>query len=125
MELFHNSFIACTGLSYGDHKKIASIQSGVGMLLDYVRIADGKTADPTTSEKAERPPMSKRRAARIHANYLEELRHAPEGAGNSTLNTVSWFAAKAFAAGALNQSEQQIRDELFPHRDSGMVHSAR
>ena len=34
VELFHNSFIACTGLSYGDHKKIAGIQIGVGIMLD-------------------------------------------------------------------------------------------
>ena len=81
-------------------------QTGIEKLLAYV----GEKETPASSAAPNRP-MSKAIARKIHADNLEELRHAPDGAGNATLNTTAFFAARALAA--LEQTEEEIKDELL------------
>ena len=58
-------------------------------------------------------PLSRFATRKIHAEYLEQLRDAPMGQGNALLNTVSFFAGRAFAAHALPGTAETITNEIF------------
>ncbi len=81
-----------------------------------------------TSEEQTEHGMSKLTARRLHADNLEALRHAAQGEGNALLNTAAFFAGRAAAAGALEQTEGQVKAELLrivtqewadPHPEAG------
>lgn len=48
----------------------------------------------------------------LHKRNLENLRKTAKGARNVTLNTTCYFAGRAFAAGALEGTEEEIKSEI-------------
>ena len=121
VEVYRHHFVVCTGNNFGfedrfnnqSGSKLQNIQMGVD------RIFQGKSKEvPYLGKEATRPeaethPMSKRTAKRIYADNLETLRHATHGEGNHLLNSCAFFAGRAFSAKALDESEVEIKRELF------------
>jgi hypothetical protein len=113
VEIFTHKFVVCTGDMFSEryrlpngNGKLGSIQTGVEQL--FKRFGGQKTDTP---EK--RAPMTKQTAQRIYADNLIMLKDAPEGDGNNMLFRVAAFAGNASAAGALAESEAEIKRELF------------
>jgi hypothetical protein len=67
---------------------------------------------PTASVEKKHPPMTVKTIRDLHAKNLAGLRAARPGTRNDTLNTTSFFAARAFAAAALDETEQSIKDVI-------------
>jgi hypothetical protein len=70
-------------------------------------------ADSAPRSDGQLHPMSKHTARKLHADNLEALRNAAHGEGNARLNQAAFFAGKAFAAGALDGTEESIKLELL------------
>lgn len=49
----------------------------------------------------------------LYEKKLDELRHAPQGAGNAMLNTVALIAARISASKVFEKTDQQFRHELL------------
>jgi len=49
----------------------------------------------------------------IYRKNLENLKSCPPGGRNEALNVAVFFAARAFAANALDRTEKEIKDELY------------
>lgn len=58
-------------------------------------------------------PMHKRTAVRMHSENLEALRNAAQGEGNALLNTAAFFGGRAFAAGALEGTAEEIQKVIL------------
>ena len=102
----HSRYLTFTGNRIGNPVTIVDCQPGIDKLLAHLGQASGPgTRDPR--------PMSKSSARKIHADNLAALRSAAQGEGNSLLNSCSFFAGRAFAGGALEGTEEQIKDELL------------
>ena len=81
-------------------------------------------------DNVERRPLTIDTIRRLHQANLSALRSAPHGAGNAALNNAAFFAAKALAAGALEQTEAEVRKQLLdivtkewhePHDERGAI----
>lgn len=83
-------------------------QTGIEKLL----VALG-TAATAVSEKEPERAMSRLTARQIQKTNLEGLRNAQQGEGNAQLNSASFFAARAFTAGVLEQTETELKAELL------------
>lgn len=113
VEIYTQSrFFTMTGQRVGGVTTIADCQTGINKLLQLVGNREPHAAGPGRSA-AERP-MSKRAACKIYADNLAALKAMtrPEDSQNAQLNTCAFFAARAFAAGALEGTEEQIKEEL-------------
>jgi hypothetical protein len=118
-------YFCTTGMSIGPSLEIVDAQTSIDKLLKEVADAQPTAASQQPSgEKA----MSVSTVRRIYADNLEALRHAAQGNGNSTLNSVAFFAGRAAAAKALEQTEEQIKADLLhivchewqqPHPEDG------
>jgi hypothetical protein len=98
-----------TGNRIGECTEITDCQVGIDKVLQTL----GQAARDSEPADDNRRPMSKASARKLHRDNLEALRNAAQGEGNALLNTTAFFAARSFAAGALEQSEAQIRTELL------------
>jgi len=119
----HARYFCWTGRRIGTEDKVTDCQLGFEKVLSFLNVkSDAK-------EEADAPrPMSRFTARKIHQDNLKELLHAPKGAGNATLNTTAFFAGRAFAAGVLDGTDEEIRQQLldivtkewkFPHEEKG------
>lgn len=120
-------YFTFTGQRIGDATSIADCQTGITKLLAHLQVKEMPASG--VGPVGERP-WSIFTARKVHADNLESLRHAPDGAGNATLNMTAFFAARAFAAKALVQTEEQIKGELLhivtrewqkPHSEHGAI----
>jgi putative DNA primase/helicase len=111
----------------GAADKVEDCSSGVEKLLAHLQV-DTPQASGGGSAKPERP-MSKVTARRFHLENLRSLCVAKQGEGNALLNSTSFFAGRAFAAGVLDpQTEKQIKEQILnialkqwqhPHPEDG------
>lgn len=119
-------YFTWTGQSVGKMQPIADIQTGLDKLLAHV----GQAAGTGPSEDDETYTWYKRTARARYKKNLQALRDARQGEGNALLNSVAFFAARAFAAGALEETdtEEKIKKELLgivtkewkvPHPEAG------
>lgn len=100
-------FFVFTGNWYGDFHTITNGQTGLDKILSWL---------PVEKKKKEKKsaPISKLTALRILEEKLEHFcsLKRPEDSQNATLNACAFFAAKCFAAGILNRTEQEMKDTL-------------
>ena len=99
--------------------EIKDCQTGLDKLLSTLE-KPPKEPEPARS-------MSRLTARKIHQDNIIALRQARMGEGNATLNSCAFFAGRAFAAGALDGTEESIKDALLqivlnwphPHPEDG------
>jgi putative DNA primase/helicase len=94
---------------------LVDIQVGVSKLWEYV-VKDGTPASgPEAEGDGETRPMSRFTARKIHEDNKQALREAKIGEhnGNALLNTAAFFMSRAFAAGVFEETEEQLKKELF------------
>jgi hypothetical protein len=101
-------YLTLTSQVVGTGLGVDDIQPGLDKLLSALK-------QPTTGSQQtfDQRPMTIETARKLYRGYLESLRTAPYGTGNATLNTVSFFAARAFKSGALEGTEESIKEEIF------------
>jgi hypothetical protein len=103
-----NRYFTFTGMKLsGVPLAIADCQIGIDKLWKEV----GGDAGPGEGDAPH--PMSKLTARKLHDDNLESLRHALLGEGNALLNQTAFFAARAFAAGAIEGTEASIKQQLL------------
>lgn len=104
----HKNYLTVTGKIWGEPRQFGDGQAGVDKLLAELKV---KATKP--GEDDDRP----RTAEQIRAAYaalLSDFRAMtrPGDPQNDQLSRCAWFAARAFAAGALEGTEEQIKEEL-------------
>jgi putative DNA primase/helicase len=105
-------FFCVTGKLLPDFPlEVQDIQVGITKLLDHLKVTEQVASD--SESQSEQRPMGKQTARRIHAQNLESLLHAPDGAGNSLLNTTAFFCSRAFAAGVFEETEEQLKEQIL------------
>jgi hypothetical protein len=106
----HGRFFTFSGKRLPNHPlKSADCQAGFDKLLQNFGVKKSKVEGKKSSGR----PLSRSLIRKLHFDNLAALRTALEGQGNATLNTTAFFAAKAYQAGALDMTEEQIKDEMF------------
>jgi hypothetical protein len=110
VEMYSNErHLTYTGWRIGDQMQITDCQVGIDKILAAL---PGEA--PASDQKTEKHrPLSKRTALKIHGDNLAALRCASQGQGNALLNTAAFWAGKCFAAGAFEQSAEDIQAELL------------
>ena len=120
VELYNKDrYFTFTGIHLDGILHVADVQTGVDKLLATLA---KPPADPEPARS-----MSRLTARKIHQDNLIALRQARMGEGNATLNSCAFFAGRAFASGALDGTEDKIKDDLLhvvlnwahPHPEEG------
>ena len=104
----HGRYFTFTGEKIGEATTVSPIQPAVDKLLAHL----GQETRAAGAGDDNDRPMSKLAARKIYEDYLEKLRNAAQGQGNELVNTTAWFAARAFAAGVLEESENAIKQTI-------------
>lgn len=91
--------------------EVAEIQSGIEKLWET--LGESRASGPAPSSSSGQHPMSVTTARKIYSDKLKALRQAKQGEGNPLLNSTSFFAGQAFAAGALEGTKESIRAEML------------
>jgi uncharacterized protein DUF5906 len=105
-------FFTWTSRSIGTCDKITDCQMSVDKLLAHLGPGKAEIIDAVEHAESQRP-LSRFAVKKIHKDNLESLLKAPMGAGNAALNTCAFFAGRAFAAGALEGTEESIKRTLL------------
>jgi hypothetical protein len=100
-------YFTFTGQNINNCMEIVDCQDSLNKFYKHLGVDSSGIAPEDHPQR----PMSAGLARRFHKQNLAALRAAPMGIGNATLNSCAYFAARAHAA--LNQTEQQIKDELL------------
>lgn len=118
-------YFTFTGQSLGE-LSVGDCQAGLDKLLAH--LGPGKADLPREPDTGEGYSLSRMSVLRIHEDNLKALRAAKMGEGNALLNTAAFFAGRAFAAAALEGTEELIKRELLeivtrewakPHPEDG------
>jgi hypothetical protein len=104
-------YFTFTGQQLGKIFTIGDFQVGTDRLLQY--LGADRSQNPGEIAGEQQRPMSKLTARRIHQDNLVALRNAMMGQGNPLLNTAAFFAGRAFAVGAFEQTEEQLKAEIL------------
>lgn len=123
-------YFTFTAQSVGEMQPIADIQPGLDKLLAHVGEKSVGSTSGTGPSDDETYTWYKRTARARHKKNLQALRDARQGEGNALLNSATFFAARAFVAGALEETdtEENIKKELLdivtkewksPHPEDG------
>jgi hypothetical protein len=108
VELYNKGrYFTFTGQHLNDVLQVTNVQIGIDKLLRTL----GSTSEVAETEPPK--PLSRLAVKKIHDDNLYALRHARQGEGNATLNSVAFFAARGFAAGVLDGSEESLKKTLF------------
>ena len=108
-------YFTFTGQQTGDYETIAGCQFGINKIIAHVTGLEPSANKTTTKNQTENErPWSKFTARRTHANNLAAFKAMtkPNDPQNDTLNSAAFFAARAFAAGALEGTEASIKKEI-------------
>jgi hypothetical protein len=118
-------YFTVTGRRIGKHTTIADCQIGITKLFDHL----GVNAPTASSAAPKNEKMfSPYQVRRLYKDVLNKLRAAPEGQGNSALNTTALIAARVCASGVLDKTEKEFKQELLdivtkewaqPHAERG------
>lgn len=104
---------------------VVDVQIGVDKLLAF--LGPGDVVDAVEQAEARRP-LTRLAVKRIHADNLLALKNAQMGEGNALLNSAAFFAGRAFAAGAIDGTEESLKRQLLdvvtkdwsrPHPEDG------
>jgi hypothetical protein len=119
-------YFTVTGRRIGKHTTIENCQIGITKLFGYLKIDEPSA--PSSTPKNEKI-FSRYEVRKLYRDKLDELRKAPNGAGNATLNNTALIAARVAASGVLeDKTEEQFKKELLdvvtkewarPHPESG------
>lgn len=92
---------------------ITDCQGSIDKLLSYLK--QNNDAETRETGGPNRKRLSLKTIREIHGANLETFRGMKKESDpqNDTLNSAAFFAARAFAAGALEESEKRIKDELL------------
>lgn len=95
-------------LSLEDFLPLAQERAAFGMIL----AARDLSGEPQAADLKDSPALTESAVRRIHKTNLDKLRKAVPGSRNNLLNEVCFFAGRAFAAAALDGTEEQIKKEI-------------
>ncbi len=105
-------YFTVTGRSIGKHTTIGDCQVGITKLLEHLKVNVPTVANaaPNKNERI----YAQYEVRRTHKKNLDTLRAMtrPDDSQNDTLNRCAFFAARAFAAKALEGTEEEIKAEL-------------
>lgn len=101
-------YFTFTGQQLGDKSHLGDCQIGIEKLIIY--LGEKNEAEKVDTEHA----MQRYTARKIHQENLAAFRamKRPEDPQNDTLNSVAFFAARAFASGVFEETEAQIQEEI-------------
>jgi hypothetical protein len=101
-------YFTFTGQSIGSKLDLGDCQIGIEKLI--VHLGERNVAEQVDIEH----PMLKFTARKLHQDNLAVFRamKRPEDPQNDTLNSVAFFAARAFAAEVFEGTEQQLQEEI-------------
>jgi TOTE conflict system, Archaeo-Eukaryotic Primase domain len=92
--------------------QLAGTRRAFGQLLERRDLVAGNGASGAAPATAEDRALPRDVIQRMHAKNLEDLRAAPMHTRNDLLNAVAFFAARAFAAKAIGESEGVIKNAI-------------
>lgn len=132
VEAYSNGrYFTFTGQRVGGSLEIGNCQDSLNKLLSHIGVGGDKKINPVIASEDDtstQRALSAQSARRIYKGCLEALREAKQGEGNAKLNEAAFFAARAFAAGALEGTELTIKQALLdivtkewahPHPEDG------
>jgi AAA domain-containing protein len=106
----HSRYFTFTGQSLNGNVPIGDCQSGIDKLLTHLNVKE--TPASSAAVKNDKP-ISPSQVRQLYNKKLDELRSAPFGAGNATLNNTALIAARVCACGAFDKTEEQFKKELL------------
>jgi len=103
-------FFCFTGWRIADETRIQNCETGFAKLLAHLKVDESRASE--SAPKNEKL-VTLHHIRQLYEDKLNELRAAPQGAGNSTLNNTALIAARVCASRVFEKTENQFKQELL------------
>ncbi|MGB9507177.1 MAG: DUF5906 domain-containing protein [Candidatus Acidiferrum sp.] len=110
-------YFTFSGMQISVEKSVQDCQDGINKLSEYLQTSATGSGPPpraSSSQPRDSRSISASTARNVYASMVEKFRAmvSPEDCQNDQLNACAFFAAKCFAAGVFEETEEEIKNKL-------------